>query len=188
MRKVFIWLFNWKGWKMDVNLPEGYQRCVVIAAPHTSNWDFLYSLSVFFKYNLPVRYLAKKELFRWPIRSIMEGTGGLAVVRNSKNRLVDDMIQLFNETDQLMLAIPAEGTRGRVDKWKTGFYHVALGANVPVLLGYLDYENKIAGFGPLIHLSGNPITDAEQIKAFYRNVKGKFPKKFNIEALTLEAN
>ena len=185
MRKLFIWLFKWKGWKMDVNLPEGYQRCVVIAAPHTSNWDFLYSLAVFFHYELPVRYLAKKELFRWPIKGIMKRTGGLAVIRNSKNKLVDDMIQLFKDNEALMLAIPAEGTRARVEKWKTGFYHVAIGAGVPVLLGYLDYKKKIAGFGPLIHLSGDPLKDANQIKDFYRNIDGKFPEKFNLDGLIL---
>jgi len=86
------------------------------------------------------------------------------------------MIQLFKDHDQLMLAIPAEGTRSKVDKWKTGFYHVALGANVPVLLGYLDYKKKVAGFGPLIHLTGDPIKDANQIKDFYRNIEGKFPE------------
>jgi 1-acyl-sn-glycerol-3-phosphate acyltransferase len=185
MRKFFVWLFKLKGWKMDVLLPEGYQRCVVIAAPHTTNWDFLYSLAVFFQYNLPVRYLAKKELFRWPIKGIMKSTGGLAVVRNSKNRLVDDMIQLFRDNDALMLAIPAEGTRSRVEKWKTGFYHVAIGADVPVLLGYLDYRNKVAGFGPLIHLTGDPLKDANQIKDFYRNIEGKFPGNFNLEGLIL---
>ncbi len=172
---------------MDVNLPEGYERCVVIAAPHTSNWDFLYSLSVFFYHNLPVKYLAKKELFRWPIKALLKNTGGMAVVRNSKNKLVDDMIQLFKDHDELMLAIPAEGTRSRVDKWKTGFYHVALGANVPVLLGYLDYEKKIAGFGPLIYMSGNPILDANKIKEFYQTITGKFPEKFNLEGLVLSA-
>ncbi len=188
MRKVFVWLFKWKGWKMDVNLPTNFDRCVVIAAPHTSNWDFLYSLAVFFHFKLPVRYLAKKELFRWPIKGIMERTGGMPVYRYSKNNLVDDMIQLFANNEQLMLAIPAEGTRSRVKKWKTGFYHVALGAKVPILLGYLDYKNKIAGFGPLINLTGDPIKDAEQIKNFYRSIAGKFPEKFNIEGLVLTAN
>jgi 1-acyl-sn-glycerol-3-phosphate acyltransferase len=187
MRKVFVWLFKLNGWKMDVQLPTGYERCVVIAAPHTSNWDFLYSLAVFFEYNLPVRYLAKKELFRWPIKGIMERSGGLAVIRNKNNRLVDDMIQLFKDNEKLMLAIPAEGTRSRVDKWKTGFYHVAIGANVPVLLGYLDYKKKVAGFGPLIHLFGDPILDAAQIKDFYRTINGKYPEKFNLEGLDLTA-
>jgi 1-acyl-sn-glycerol-3-phosphate acyltransferase len=188
MRKVFVWLFKWKGWKMDVQLPDNYDRCVVIAAPHTSNWDFLYSLAVFFHYKLPVKYLAKKELFRWPLKGIMEKTGGLPVYRNSKNKLVDEMIQLFKDNEKLMLAIPAEGTRSRVKKWKTGFYHVALGANVPILLGYLDYKNKMAGFGPLIHLSGDPIKDANQIKDFYRTIEGKYPEKFNIDALVLTTN
>ncbi|MEI6088038.1 MAG: 1-acyl-sn-glycerol-3-phosphate acyltransferase [Bacteroidota bacterium] len=188
MRKVFVWLFKWNGWKMDVNLPANYDRCVVIAAPHTSNWDFVYSLAVFFHYNLPVRYLAKNELFRWPIKGIMEKSGGLPVYRHSKNKLVDEMIQLFKDNEKLMLAIPAEGTRSKVEKWKTGFYHVALGANVPILLGYLDYNKKLAGFGPLIYLTGDPLIDANQIKDFYKTVTGKFPEKFNLEGLVLTTN
>jgi len=187
MRKLFVWMFRMKGWKMDVRLPEGYEKCVVIAAPHTSNWDFLYSMAVFFKLNIPIRFLAKKELFRWPIKGMLTSMGGMEVQRSSKNKkLVDEMISLFNEHDQLMLMIPAEGTRSYVKRWKTGFYHVALGANVPVLLGYLDYGTKTAGFGPLLHMTGNAVTDAENIKSFYRNIKAKFPEKFNLEGLVLK--
>ena len=186
MRKLFVWLFKINGWKMDLNLPAGYEKCVVIAAPHTSNWDFLYSMAVFFKLNIPVRFLAKKELFHWPIKGILESVGGMAVQRNKSTKLVDEIIDLFNAHDKLMLMIPAEGTRGWVKRWKSGFYRVALGANVPVLLGYLDYEKKIAGFGPLLHMTGNAITDAENIKNFYRNIKGKHPEKFNLEGLILK--
>lgn len=186
MRKLFVWLFQMAGWKMDVNLPVGYEKCVVIAAPHTSNWDFLYSLAVFFKLNIPVRFLAKKELFTWPLKGIMENVGGMPVQRSKNTKLVDEIINLFNQHEKLMLMIPAEGTRSRVNRWKTGFYHVALGANVPVLLGYLDYKNKIAGFGPLLHMTGNPNTDAKNIKSFYKNIQGKYPAKFNLEGLVLE--
>ena len=186
MRKLFVWLFKIKGWKINANLTEGYKKCVVIAAPHTSNWDFLYSLAVFFKLKIPVRFLAKKELFVWPVKGLLKNMGGMAVQRSKSSKLVDDIITLFKQEKELMLMIPAEGTRSSVAKWKTGFYHVALGANVPVLLGYLDYEKKIAGFGPLLYMTGNPATDAKMIKDFYRNIKGKHPENFNVEALVLE--
>ena len=186
MRKLFVWLFKINGWKIDANLTEGYKKCVVIAAPHTSNWDFLYSLAVFFKLKIPVRFLAKKELFVWPVKGLLKNMGGMAVQRSKSSKLVDDIITLFNQEKELMLMIPAEGTRSSVAKWKTGFYHVALGANVPVLLGYLDYEKKIAGFGPLLYMTGNPAADAKIIKDFYRNIKGKHPENFNVEALVLE--
>lgn len=186
MRKLFIWLFKLKGWKIEADLPTGYKKCVVIAAPHTSNWDFLYSMAVFFKLKIPVRFLAKKELFVWPIKSLMKNVGGMAVQRSKSSKLVDDIIALFKKEKELMLMIPAEGTRSSVKKWKTGFYHVALGAEVPVLLGFLDYEKKIAGFGPLLYMTGNPSIDAEKIKSFYRNIKGKHPEKFDVEALVLE--
>lgn len=186
MRKIFVWLFQLKGWKIEANLPEGYKKCVVIAAPHTSNWDFLYSMAVFFKLKIPVRFLAKKELFVWPLRGILKSVGGIAVQRSKSSNLVDDIIAMFSNEKELMLMIPAEGTRGSVTKWKTGFYHVALGAKVPVLLGFLDYENKIAGFGPLLYMTGDAATDAKKIKDFYRNIKGKHPENFDVEALVLE--
>lgn len=170
---------------MNSTLPEGYKKCVVIAAPHTSNWDFLYSLAVFFKLKLPVRYLAKKELFRWPIKSTLVNFGGIPVQRKLNTNMVDTMIEMFENTNELMLLIPAEGTRSKVTKWKTGFYNVALGANVPILLGYLDYKNKIAGFGPLLHMTGDKQKDANSIKDFYRNIQGKYPENFDVEGLQL---
>lgn len=185
MKKIFILLFKLKGWSMDVHLPAGYERCVVIAAPHTSNWDFLYSLAVFFKLNIPVKFLAKKELFKWPLTPILNYVGGIPVERSKNHNLVDNITNMFQQQQKLMLMIPAEGTRSYVKKWKTGFYHVALTAKVPVLLGYLDYEKKIAGFGPLLYMTGNGVEDAKAIKDFYRNIKGRFPEKFNLEGLIL---
>ncbi len=170
---------------MDANLPAGYEKCVVIAAPHTSNWDFVYSMAFFSKLQLPIKFLAKKELFKWPLKALLQSLGGMPVHREKNSNLVEQMIGMFNATDALMLIIPAEGTRGKVTKWKTGFYHVALGAKVPLLLGFLDYEKKIAGFGPLLYLTGNTNTDAENIKNFYRNMKGKHPQNFDVEGLVL---
>jgi 1-acyl-sn-glycerol-3-phosphate acyltransferase len=143
-------------------------------------------MAVFFKLKIPVRFLAKKELFVWPLRGILKSVGGIAVQRSKSSNLVDDIITMFSNEKELMLMIPAEGTRGSVTKWKTGFYHVALGAKVPVLLGFLDYENKIAGFGPLLYMTGDAATDAKKIKDFYRNIKGKHPENFDVEALVLE--
>ena len=180
-----MFLFKFKGWKYDTRLPDGYERCVVIAAPHTSNWDFLYTMAAFYLIGIPIRYLAKKSLFTWPIKSMMFKTGGIPVERKIKGNLVDDMIGMFNNNQKLMLMIPAEGTRSKVKRWKTGFYHVAIGANVPILLGYLDYEKKMAGFGPLLYMTGDRLKDAEQIKDFYRNIKGKHPQNFDVNSLIL---
>lgn len=180
-----MWVFKMKGWKISGLPPADLKKCVVIAAPHTSNWDFVLSLAVFFKLRLPVRYMAKKEIFRWPFKGVLNKTGGIAVQRTKSKKLVESVIELFEQNDELMLMISAEGTRSPVKKWKTGFYHVALGANVPVLPGYLDFEKKAAGFGAPIYLTGNKIEDAAMIKDFYRNIKGKFPENFNVEALVL---
>ncbi len=186
MKKLFVLFFKLRGWKVDTTLPKGIEQYVVIAAPHTSNWDFIYTLAVFFSLKIPVRFLAKAELFKWPLKHMMLSFGGLAVQRSKSNNLVDIMVGLFAQNQQLKLLIPAEGTRGKVTKWKTGFYHVALKANVPVLMGFLDYEQKKAGFGPLLYLTGNPLTDANSIKDFYRNIKGKHPELFDVEALVLD--
>ncbi|HAI85258.1 MAG TPA: hypothetical protein DCL43_16485 [Chitinophagaceae bacterium] len=109
----------------------------------------------------------------------------MAVERSKKGNLVQDIVSLFEQHEKLMLMIATEGTRNRVDKWKTGFYHVALQAKVPVLLGYLDYAKKEAGFGPLLYMTGDAVADAKAIKDFYRNIQGKYPEKFNVEGLVL---
>jgi 1-acyl-sn-glycerol-3-phosphate acyltransferase len=186
IRKLFVLFFQLKGWKIDPHLPAGHQRCVVIAAPHTSNWDFVYALAVFFKLGMPVKFLAKKELFKWPLSILLNAFGGMPVDRKKNNKLVDAMVDLFSENKNLMLLIPAEGTRSFVQKWKTGFYHVALRANVPVLLGYLDYEKKMAGFGPLLTMTGNGQHDAAHIKSFYKDIKGRYPELFHLEGLIME--
>lgn len=184
--KLFVWWFKLKGWKVGGSIPSNIKKCVVIAAPHTSNWDFVYSLATFRILNLPVNYLAKKELFRFPIKGILTGTGGIPVERSKSHNLVDTIVQKFNETDHLYLMIPAEGTRKWVKKWKSGFYHVALGANVPILMGYLDYKNKEAGFGEVLVPTGNKEKDAATIKNFYANITGKHHELFNIDAIYFE--
>ena len=146
--RLFAWWFRLKGWRTAEVIPPSVKKCVVIAAPHTSNWDFVYSLGGAYLMGSRLRYLAKKELFSFPLGALMRATGGIPVDRqNRSSRLVQTMIQLLGSEEELKLMIPAEGTRKRVERWKRGFYHVALGANVPVYLAYLDYEKKVAGFG-----------------------------------------
>ncbi len=180
---LFAFWFKLKGWKAGESIPAGIKKCVVIAAPHTSNWDFVYSLAAGHILGVQVHYLAKKELFRFPLKGMLVRTGGIAVARNRNSNLVNSIIQLFKEKDELKLMIPAEGTRKRVEKWKSGFYHVALGAGVPVFMGYLDYKNKIAGYGPQLILSGDKEKDAAIIKNFYSDKTAKYPELFNLEAI-----
>lgn len=171
---------------MGETIPPDVRKAVVLAAPHTSNWDFVFALATFRILKLKVNYLAKKELFKFPLKYLLKGTGGIPVVRSRSQNLVDSMINMFRENDNLYLLAAAEGTRKKVTKWKSGFYHVALGAGVPVMLGYLDYRNKVAGFGPVIHLSGDKEKDMAVIREFYRHIEGRNPEKFDPEAVRID--
>jgi len=133
--------------------------------------------------DLPINYLAKKELFKFPLKGLLKATGGIPVIRSKSQNLVEAIVEKFNQSDQLYLMIPAEGTRKWVEKWKSGFYYAALGANVPILMGYLDYKNKESGFGPVLYPSGDIEKDLAVIREFYSKMTGKNHELFNIEAV-----
>ncbi|GAA3950516.1 1-acyl-sn-glycerol-3-phosphate acyltransferase [Hymenobacter algoricola] len=173
--RFWFWL---TGWKLASVVPPGITKGIMIAAPHTSNWDLLYARGAFFLMNVPVRFTVKKEwvdnkFVGWLVRSL----GALPVDRSRNNSLVDGMVQLFNNNDEMVIMITPEGTRSYQPKWRKGFYFAAMGAKVPILLGFLDYKNKEAGVGPVFWPTGNYEADTEEIKAFYRTKTGKFPEK-----------
>ncbi len=185
--RIFVWFFKYKGWKIEgKGIPAQLNKCVIIAMPHTSNWDFVYSMAAIRLFNIELNYLAKKELFQWPIKSLFLNTGGIPVERKKNTRMVDMIISKFNELNRLILVIPAEGTRKRIEKIKSGFYHVALATGVPICMAYLDYEKKTAGFSEPFYPSGDKKKDAAFIKDFYRDKKGKFPALFNLDAIKLD--
>ncbi|MBA3899585.1 MAG: lysophospholipid acyltransferase family protein [Bacteroidetes bacterium] len=179
IREFFNRVFKSKGWKIEGGIPKGVKKCVLIAAPHTSNWDFLFGLGALHEFKLDVKYLAKKELFRFPLRGMFISLGGVPVDRSKSSSMVDAMVSLIKSKDEIIVMIPPEGTRKRVEKWKSGFYHVAHGAGVPIVLGYLDYKRKIAGIGPAIYPTGNKEEDFRKIEEFYRDVAPRFPENFN---------
>lgn len=179
-------LYKLKGWKIVGTVPPEIKKAVVIAAPHTSNWDFVYALAIFRMLKLNVRYLIKKEHFQFPLSILLKNTGGIPVERSKKQSLTDQIIQKLNQTDNLLVTVPAEGTRKRVEKWKSGFYYAALGANVPVLTGYLDFKKKEGGFGPPIYLTGNKEEDMKKIRSFYAGKTGKYPALFNVDAIRID--
>ncbi|MEX1239098.1 MAG: 1-acyl-sn-glycerol-3-phosphate acyltransferase, partial [Cyclobacteriaceae bacterium] len=127
-----------------------------------------------------VRFLAKKSLFKFPVGILMRVTGGLAVDRSKHNNLVEAMIDMFASNERLVLLIPAEGTRSYVKEWKSGFYYTALGAGVPIALGYLDYGQKIAGFGELFYPTGDYQQDLVRIQNYYRQFRPKYPEKSSL--------
>ena len=151
------------------------------AAPHTSNWDIVYTLAVFRLLALPVKFTIKKEWMRFPFGLILRPLGAIPIDREYRNgkkvSMVQTMIELFDQYEELIVLVTPEGTRQYAPEWKTGFYRVAEGANVPILLGFLDYKDKRAGVGPAVYPSGDIEADVATMKDFYRTVTGRYPER-----------
>jgi 1-acyl-sn-glycerol-3-phosphate acyltransferase len=167
------------GWTLDGHLPQGQPKCVVIAAPHTSNWDLPYTLMVAFALRLNIRWMGKQQIFRWPFGALMRWLGGVAVDRSKSTNLVAASAQALRDAPGSMhLVVPPEGTRSRTRHWKTGFWWIAHEAGVPIVLAYMDYPRKLSGLGPVFTPSGNVEADMAQIKAYYSQFKGKNWQQF----------
>lgn len=164
------------GWKYHAE-PCSAAKYVVIAAPHTSNWDFFYTLLLAFALRLEVYAMGKKSLTEGLFGPVMLWFGIIPIDRSKSNNVVAETIAAFNARDRLVVVIPPSGTRNKVSYWKTGFYHIAHGAGVPIALGYLDYRRKCGGIGPYITTSGDIDRDMVEIKAFYATVTGRYPEK-----------
>jgi len=152
-------------------------KYVIIAAPHTSNWDFFYTMLVAFALKLKVYAMGKKSLTEGPFGKFMLWFGVIPIDRDKANNVVGQTIETFNSHDNLSIIIPPSGTRNKVQYWKTGFYHIAHGAGVPIALGYIDYKRKIGGLGPFITPSGDIEADMKIIRAFYAGITGRYPEK-----------
>jgi len=164
------------GWTEEGTRPAA-QRFVLVAAPHTSNWDLAFLLAFAQKYGIQVSWMGKHSLFRGPMGWAMRRLGGIPVRRERSNDLVTQMANVILESEVIALTVPAEGTRGYTPHWKSGFYHIARTANVPVVMGFLDYQRRCGGFGPELLLSGDVRADMDEIRAFYADKRGRFPEK-----------
>jgi 1-acyl-sn-glycerol-3-phosphate acyltransferase len=170
------------GWNTNGVMPPGVKKAVVIVAPHTSYWDFVIGRLTFFASGTRMRVLIKKESFVFPLGILLKSVGAIPVDRGKKNNMVDQVVQLFNESVSLCVVITPEGTRKLVRHWKKGFYMIAVEAKVPIALAFIDYGNKTGGIGPLVYPSGDFEKDMEFINNFYRDKTGKFPGQFNLTA------
>jgi 1-acyl-sn-glycerol-3-phosphate acyltransferase len=168
------------GWKTGSILDPSIKKCVLVAAPHTSNWDYPIALATLYANGTKVRFLGKDSLFKFPIGILMRATGGMPVDRSKHNNLVDALVNIFKQHEELVLMIAVEGTRSFVKEWKSGFYYTAMGANVPIVMGYLDYKNKVAGFGDLFYPTGEYQKDLIAIQNFYRQFTAKYPDKSSL--------
>jgi 1-acyl-sn-glycerol-3-phosphate acyltransferase len=176
VRKALVTFYRLRGWKAHGAPPED-GRCIIIAAPHTSNWDFLYFIGLTEDIGIQPHFMAKDSLFRWPLGRFMRDMGGVPVVRSSRQNVVDAMAAEFSRRDRFMLTIAPEGTRGKVGQWRTGFYHIAMKAGVPLVVGMMDYGTKTGGLGPAIWPTGDYDADMARIFEFYRTVTPKHPSR-----------
>lgn len=174
LRGLSLFLLKILGWKTKGQLPQ-QAKYVLAVAPHTSNWDVFYGVILAFAMKLDARFIAKKELFRWPFSPLMKWLGGVPVDRTSASHLVDQMIAKFNASKKFVLAVAPEGTRHKTSYWKSGFYNIAIRAHVPIQLAFIDYASKAGGAGPLIYPTGDFDRDMQTIRNFYLTVKGKYP-------------
>lgn len=175
-RKALVGIYKRHGWRAYGNVPEP-RKFVLIAAPHTSNWDFVYFLGLTDELGIKPHFMAKTSLFRWPFTNFMLDMGGVPVDRSSNKNYVQQMIDEFHRRQEFMLTIAPEGTRGTVKAWKTGFYHIAMGAGVPLVVGMMDYASRSGGLGPAIWPTGDYAADMKKIAEIYATVTPKHPAK-----------
>lgn len=167
------------GWQLveNVELPA---KCVVCVAPHTSNWDFVVGMLFKSALHIKASFFMKKEWFRFPLGGMMRKLGGIPVNRSKKTSMTDHIAQEYAQRSQLIVALTPEGTRSYNPDWKRGFYYIALKANVPIVLAFIDYRKKTAGYNTLFIPTGDVEADMQKIKDYYRNVSAKYPKKFGL--------
>ena len=175
LRGISLILLKVFGWKATGALPRK-EKYVLIVAPHTSNWDLFYGIILAFALKLDARYIAKEELFRGPFSPLMTWSGAIPIDRSSSHHIVGQMVSAFKEHERFVLALAPEGTRHKKDYWKSGFYHSALDAHVPILLAFIDYASKTGGAGPLIYPTGDLEQDMSIIRNFYLTIRGKHPE------------
>ena len=174
MHRASRFILGLAGWHCEGRLPL-IPKFVLVGAPHTSNWDLPFTLLMAFAFKARIHWMGKKAIFRKPFKGFFQWLGGIPVERSQSENLVEQSIQHFQRNEQLILTIAPAGTRKRVIRWKTGFYHIACGAGVPIVLGFLDYQRKVGGFGPLIYPTGDIAADMQTIMSFYDGVAGKKP-------------
>jgi 1-acyl-sn-glycerol-3-phosphate acyltransferase len=163
------------GWKVDPVIPD-CKKYILIAVPHTSNWDLPLMLIISMVIGVKLHWVSKDTLFKGVFGSYLRWLGGIPVNRRLRTNFSEQVIEVFNKAKELIIVIAPEGTRSRAEHWKTGFYHIACGAKIPISFGFLDYGKKIGGIGPLFYPNGNIEQDFEVIRKFYKNMIGKIPE------------
>ncbi|HWW57648.1 MAG TPA: lysophospholipid acyltransferase family protein [Sphingopyxis sp.] len=176
VRRLLLLLYRMRGWKAVGVVPES-RRFILIAAPHTSNWDFVNFLGLTADLGIRPYFMAKLSLFRWPLGGFIRQMGGVPVDRRGGGNVVEQMTLEFARRSEFMLTVAPEGTRGKAVKWRTGFYQIALAAKVPLVVGFMDYGTRTGGLGPLIWPSGDFRADMTKLFEVYKSCVARFPER-----------
>jgi 1-acyl-sn-glycerol-3-phosphate acyltransferase len=182
MQKISRLILNIAGWKTNVSFDEP-TKSVICVAPHTSNWDFPIGKLSYVALGREAQFLIKKSWYFFPMNFVFNALGGVPIDRSKKNSVTDQMAEEFNKRTHFHLAITPEGTRSLVEKWKMGFYHIAVKANVPIQLAYIDYKKKELGILDIFYPTGDEIADLAKIQQYYKGIHARFPKKYHLSDL-----
>ena len=168
------------GWKTIGLFPTDIKKYIIIGAPHTHWQDFFLGWAMKLTQKIPANFIGKASLFKFPLGIFLRALGGTPIDRSKSENRVDAIVNIFKRKEQFILALSPEGTRKRVDTWKTGFYHMAKGANVPIVMMTFDFGNKQVKISEPLYLTDNMDEDFKEIYKFYKGVKGKIPENFNL--------
>ena len=171
LRLLAVSILKVVGWT-SIGSKVSIPKYVLIGAPHTSNWDFPLMLMVVLELRLQLFWLGKHTLFPFPFSGFVKWLGGIPINRTKSHNVVYEIVDQFKNNDNFVVLVPPEGTRRKVSEWKTGFYHIANNAKVPILMGYVDAENKEAGFADFFYPTGDLENDMKEIRGFYAGKKG----------------
>lgn len=176
VRRLLLLLYRLRGWQAAGEVPEP-RRFIIIAAPHTSNWDFVNFLGLTADLGVRAHFMGKLSLFKWPLAGFMKQMGGIPVDRRHASNAVQQMVDQFARRAEFMLTVAPEGTRGKAAKWRTGFYQIAMAAKVPLVVGMMDYGTKTGGLGPLIWPTGDFRADMAKVFEVYKGCIPRFPER-----------
>lgn len=165
-----------RGWRLSGKVPD-LAKYLIVFGPHTCNWDFPLAMLAAAGFGLKISWLGKSTIFRWPIAGFLRHIGGIPVRRDHREGVVGQVVAAFAATDSLVIGMAPEGTRSLTPHWKSGFYHMALGAKVPIVLASIDRPTRRIAVGPVIEPTGDPRKDMEAIRLFYSDVQGIHPEK-----------
>ena len=171
--RFLLWL---GGWTVVGDVPN-VRKAVLLAAPHTSNWDGFWAIVFKVTIGLKIHWFVKDSMFWFPMSLLLRVNGAIPLDRDRARSAVAQAIAAFDEHEDFYFGLAPEGTRSKTPGWKSGFYRIAEGANVPVVLGFLDYGKKQLGLGPAVTLTGDRDTDLAVIGSFYSSISGRWPEK-----------